>query len=431
MEVNKNIIESVTDTKMEFRKVDDPTKKDGTFDKMSKFINGKNSTFIKSMLFLMITAPLMLLCMYNLGKPKVEVFSIEQKIPYHGTEIGVSMSKEDLTLDYEIDHATIKLNDKYIELDNDTIDNILNTDLNIINNKFIDNGMEYTIGSELKVESLDNYNDMLYIVYKNKELNGMREVLVSKDLKDGLVIDGMQSVNNGSDIYESNTTLSVNAFTRAYDNSVIYYSDQLLGGEIGTKTLVSRVQNIKDNMKYSILEHGQSEEVTIKFDELRDIKLSKLSALKSGPGVYFSEDDGVLRFYNYVEDKPYVFVSHVNNQLFFCNADELLETNYLNLYVTRGFDDPESAGYRTFAITTKNNMYAFRIASDADENLVSELFNEFGYVRENLSIKPVQEMVSTDVVENTIVVESTNTLEGSENAGDQDGETGETGETGE
>ena len=396
----------VEDVKIEFKKVEAP--KSGG--KLYKAFKGRNGKFYTIMLAMLLTAPVILQGFYLAGLPKIEKFKPEHKVDYKGTEIGVTMSKEDLTLDFEVDNAVVKLdNGKYIELSSDILHNILNTDLNIVNDKFTDNGLEYSIGADLKITSFDNYNDMMYIVYKNKEFTGMREVLVSKDLLDGLAIDGMQSINNG--IYESNTETSVAAFTRTFENSVVYHSDQLLGGELGTKTLVSRVQAIKDGMRYSTLETGVTEEVVVKFDESIDLKLSELSSLQSAPGVYFSEDDGVLRLYNYKDDIPYIFVSHLNNQLFFCNADDLLETNYLNLYVTRGFDDSTSAGYRTFAITTDNNVYAFRVSSEAPDQLLSELLDKFGYNRDNLTIKPVQEMVPTEAVEESLNEQALQTIE--------------------
>jgi hypothetical protein len=103
----------------------------------------------------------------------------------------------------------------------------------------------------------------------------------------------------------------------------------------------------------------------------------------------------------------YVFISYVNNQMFFCNADDLLETNYENLYVTSGFDDEESAGYRTFVITTDNNMYAFRVNSEADSSVVTQLLAMFGYDRDSLEIKTVQEMVSVESVNESLEASST------------------------
>lgn len=389
------------DNKIEFKKVQ--CKVETWIDKFNKTLNGKNGGFIKTLMLLLITAPIMICLLYTMGKPKVERFKAEDKVPYSGIDISVKMSKDDLTLEYGINNAVIKLdNGKYIEINKETLDNILNTDLNIVNNKFTENGLEYNISEDLKIKSLDNYSDRLILVMLNKEMTGMREIIIAKDLIDGLTIEGLQSVN--SDIFEENNETLVKAFTRTFENAIICYSDQLLGGELGTKTLVSRVQAIDDSLKYSTLdtEAGEHEEVTIRFDELMDLKLSKLSCLSSAPGIYFSEEDGVLRLYNYEEDIPYVFVSHLNNQLFFCNASDLLETNYVNLYVTRGFDDPESAGYRTFAITTDNNIYAFRINSEAPDELMSELLNEFGYNRDNITVKPVQEMVANEVVEKSM-----------------------------
>ena len=82
--------------------------------------------------------------------------------------------------------------------------------------------------------------------------------------------------------------------------------------------------------------------------------------------------------------------------------------------MTRGFDDSTSAGYRTFAITTDNNVYAFRVSSEAPDQLVGELLDKFGYNRDNLTIKPVQEMIPTEVVEESLNEQALQNIEDTE-----------------
>ena len=220
-------------------------------------------------------------------------------------------------------------------------------------------------------------------------------------------LSGMESVDGR--VYERNSDTSVDAFLETYDKSVIYYSDKIAGGEFGTKTLAGRMNNIEDKLTFSSRGNAEKEEVVVNIDELRAMKLSELSMFESAPGIYFSEADGVLRFYNYKDDMAYLFMSHVNNTMFFCNATDLLETEYANLYVTKGFDEPTDAGYRTFAITTDNNLYAFRVNSDADDIVLTEILAYFGYDRESIKVKTVQEVISNDAVENSISENALNT----------------------
>lgn len=373
---------------------------------ISKELKRPNGGYLKTILFMLITAPLLFWFIYVSALPKIKHFDETQKVPYKGVEIDVKMG-DDLTLDYDVKNATIKIGDnKYIEIDEESLDKILNIDLNITNNKFFDNGIEVTIPKEVEVSSFDNYNNMLYAVCYNENKTGLRELLISDTIVADLNLDGMESIDG--ETYEKNDNKSVAAFKRTYESATIYYGDQLLDGEIGTKTLANRVNTLEDSLKYSVREEGQGEEVIVHLDELADLKLSELSFFKDAPGIYYSEADGVLRLYNYKDDMTYLFITYVNNQAFYCKATDLLETNYYNLFVTKGFDDPESTGYRTFVITTNNNMYAFRINEDADESVLDEILEKFGYNRETISIKTVQEVVPANIVEDSV---SNNTME--------------------
>lgn len=392
-EVNKEV-ESINEN-MSFKTF--KTHKDTIFDMVRKSYNGVNGRFYKVMTAMLLFAPIIFYWIYISSLPKPLEYDESQKVEYTGTVIDVKMNKNNM-LDFIPKHLTVKQGDnRYAEIDESIIKDFDATDLNVTDNKFKLDDTEYEVDTKMELNNLDCYNDYMLAVYRNQSNTAQRIIIYSSQNYSqlGLDLNDMQSVEG--DVFEKNNQLSVSAYKQSYDNSTLYYAEEIAGGTLGTKTLQSRVKKIEDNMKYSELNEGDTENVTINFDELGTLELNKLSALKSAPGVYFdTSTQDVLRIYNYKEDIPYIFVTYVNHPSFMCNESDLIETNQQGLYVVDGFSDSESVGYRTFAIATKNNLYAFRIDAKATDDLVEEVLNQFGYTTEGLTIKKVQSVVDVN-----------------------------------
>ena len=181
-ELNKEMTVGETeDTKIEFKKVQSP--KESSMMKFSKALKGPNGGYIKTILLMVLTAPILFYGIYSTSLPKVKTFKADQETMYHGTELDVSMDKKDLSLNYDVKHATLKLDEnKYLEVNGDILKELLETDLNVINDKFTNNGLEYTISTDLRMSTFDCYNGFLLSTYYNKENTGGREFILSTEL---------------------------------------------------------------------------------------------------------------------------------------------------------------------------------------------------------------------------------------------------------
>lgn len=371
-------------------------KENSMFGTFKKFIARRDNVVTKFLMLVILTFPLVIYSVIGMEQINEKQLTVEQQIDYIGTVINLGI-KDKTSLTYDIDNLTIKLENKNIEIPGEQIDTWENTEIGLIQDKFTVDGTEYNISKNLSLSTLDCYNDFMYITYSNEEKTAMREIIVSKQQPSGVSIDGMKSVDGK--VFELNSQLYVKSFTDSYDNSFLFYADSVAGGELATKTLANRLTSLEKSLKYS--NTVEQEEVTINIKDLGTLKLSQLSAIKSAPGMYMSSADGVLRLYNYNEDIAYVFITTINNPTFMCNAADLIATNIDNLFICEGFDNEESTGYRTFALTTDNDLYVFRVASEASDSLVTELLAQFGIDRTTIEVKVVQSVVDTSSIKIT------------------------------
>lgn len=404
---NEPVVESMDDLGEKFNGSIGKLKKKGKTVRMSKHFN-----FLKAILIMFIAfVPLVSYIAYDEAIAQVDLEHktmidklFEKKVPaeliteYQPTVLNVGYNKDAGTLIYDIEQASVKLDKYFINISKDTIDKWMNTELNVLADSF-DEKTEQPHGKQFLVRSIDSYNNMLYVNYLNSTGTAARDIIISDFIMtSGLNINDMKSLDNK--LYEYTDDTTVMSFIESYNDSFIFYSEAIAHGKLATKTLGNRLNDIDSSFRYTPVKDVTEENVIINFEGAGTLNLGKLTNFKGAPGIYLSTQDGVLRLYNYADDEAYVFVTYVNNDSFMCEASDLLNTNYDNLFVCDGFNDKESVGYRTFAIKgSGDQLYIFRVLEIADEKLVDEIFTAFGIEKDKIEVEVVQESVDIENVE--------------------------------
>lgn len=377
--------------------------------KTSKF---RKSMFMRSVLIAFIAMlPIVSYIAYDeaLGQTDPEHKTViekvlEKKVPsellsdYKPTVLNVGFDNSSNTLTYDIEQANVKLEKYYININKELIDKWTTTDLSIDTSSFKDSS-EDIHGRDFNFKSIDCYNNFLYIHYLNSTGTAARDIIVSDNIDtSGLNINDMKSLDDK--LYEYTDDTTVMSFIESYNDSFIFYSEAIASGKLATKTLSNRLSDTENSFTYTNVDESVKEDVVINFDGAGTLNLGDLTNFKGAPGVYLSTTDGILRMYNYEDDEAYAFVTYVDNDSFMCEAKDLLETNYENLFVCDGFDDIESIGYRTFAIKgTKNQLYVFRVLEIADEQLVVDMLKAFGIDKSEIKLSVIQQSVDVEDIE--------------------------------
>lgn len=329
-------------------------------------------------------------------------FNKEQQVEYKGIELNVKMLNDDgdIKLQYEPVNLTIKIQDaqkenkqesRFIEIDQEVIKSWQSDKLLITDNNFIVNNSEYEVPDDMELVTLDCYKGMMYATYANSNSTAMREIMLGDVVPEDFDTTGLK--RSGFYTLKETTDLKAKILKDSFENSIIYYTDILAGGKLGSNDLETRVKSIESKLKYSVLGENEVERVVINFDELGSIDLNKIKEFNNSAGVYWSNSDGILRLFNSRYNEAYAYVTSINNPTFLCNSSDLLMTNYDKLYVTTDFDNPEGTGYRTFALSTESNVYVFRVAKHIDESFLTDLLKQFDIDRDNIKIKVVQSVV--------------------------------------
>lgn len=403
---NENIIENVEDLDKKFRNSMNEINKKTDVKKTyttKKFIVSLAAMFV-------VLIPLVSYIAYDQAIAQVDmehktIFEkwTEKKVPeeqlteYRPTVINVGYNKNSATLTYDIEQASVKLEKYFINIGKDTLNKWLNTELNLDKDSF-DSSNEQP-GKQFWIRSIDSYNNFLYINYLNETGTAARDVIVSDHIfKAGLPINDMVSLDDR--LYESADDTTVMSFVESYNDSFIFYSEATGTGKLATKTLSNRINETESEFTYTKIEDVTEENVIINLEGVGALELGKLTNLKEAPGTYLSTQDGVLRLYNYVDEEAYAFITYINNVNFMCEASDLLNTNYDNLFICDGFDDKESIGYRTFAIKGKDDqLYVFRVLEFADEQLLVDILKTFGIEKDKIEVQVIQESVDVEHVD--------------------------------
>lgn len=370
------------------------------FRRLAHRLLSKNQIILGRLLVLIMIITPLLIGIYNIVD--TYTFSDKQSIKYVGTEFDISMINNDgnIRLSYIPKHISLKIctNDKknttrFLELD-DSIIKKLQTDINISDNKIKKGTETLEISNKIELDSFDYYNGFMYVTYKNNTDTALREFMISDGFSEDMSTKGYKY--SGWRCRESKTEKNIKSYKNSYDDMLIYLSDKLLDGKLKDISMTDKINSIEKKLKYSELSSKKPEKLVLNFNEIGSININAIKDFDKSAGLYWSEEDNILKLYNYKKDKELVYITHIDNKVFNCRAEDLIETNYENLYITSDFDNKDSVGYRTFVLANGHSLYVFRVNKEANESVLVNLLNEFNIDRDKIKVKIVQSVIEKD-----------------------------------
>lgn len=320
-------------------------------------------------------------------KFKVEMPKIKE-VGNSESVVSISMNKETFGIDLNIDKLSINtIKDNYLTLNDLTWTSL---DADITSNTYSIGAKEYNVSSELALKTLDINKDMVYMQYTNKEDTASKELILAKNIPAEVNTRTMNI--NGLRFKEKSNAIQVQALANSFEDSFIMLSETLAGGKLSIKSLKEELLNTESYMTKSRINRG----ITVKIDELGDVNLNKFSELGNEAELVYDAQYNILRLRNASEDTDYIYICGINNDVIGCRAEDLVATTNEKLYIHLDFDNPDSNGYKVFALKSENNLYCFKLNEIAHESLIDCLFEQLGIDVDKIEIKKIQRVVNNE-----------------------------------
>lgn len=229
--------------------------------------------------------------------------------------------------------------------------------------------------------TLDNYGSFTSMSYSDKDKTAINELMITKDLPEGINIDGLKT----NKISKKSSLVRVGDSIRELKDiggGFIYRT--LSAKNLNDKVATSEVDNIYKKMKNS--KHTENRDVILHIDGIGDLKLSSLSIFKNNPGIFYGKDK-VLRLYNYKDDVSYIWITHINNVLLMNTVGNLERTEFNNVYRDKDYTKQDAMGHRTYSVMTSKGMYTFKFNDKAPKGLEMELFKVLNIKKDDKKIE--------------------------------------------
>jgi hypothetical protein len=357
----------------------------------------KQKGFRNKVYFTTAAAILCTILVFNINTEEVEGVTTDNN--YTGTVVSISMNNDSNKLQYNVDKISIRSGDQYINLN--TFE-WLKTNINTSTTSYSIGDNTYSVSKETSLYNLDISSQRAYVQYSNEESTASKELIFMSDKPSNIDTTGFEKVNKRFFIKDS--LLQTKAYTTNYNNSFLMITETLAGGKLNTTSLKpmlgimdsSITVSEKDNLIDESLNFEIPCEITLKFDELGELKLSELDEVNISPEIVYNRDDDIIRIRNNGEDLDYVYIGSIDNEKLGCNADDLVATNTDGLYIHKDFDKQGYVGYKTFALKTENNLYVIKLNEVAHESLQESLFEQFGIDTKQIEIKKIQRMIDVN-----------------------------------
>lgn len=321
----------------------------------------------------------------------VKVLTYDVELPHMATlensqsVIEITMNKENNNLEYSVNEVAIKSKDRpLISLSNLSW---LEKNIDTLTKSYEIEDKKYKIYKKTELNQLKINKDIVYIQYTNKNDTASKELIIAKEEPNILDTRDMRKINRR--FKEKSNPIQVKTKANSYRDSFIMLTETLAGGKLEINSLKNEIVNIE-----SLL--GESDEyngITLKFNELGEINLSKIDEIKESPEITYNKDTDILAVRNSSENIDYFYISRINNDNFGCYAENLIATTNENVFVHEDYDNTESIGYKTFAIKTDNNLYCFRLTEIAHESLQINIYKQLGIKTNKIEIKKVQTVI--------------------------------------
>lgn len=305
------------------------------------------------------------------------------------TLLNIRMNNETNMLEYKISEISIRNSDnKYLVLNGY---NWINLDVNTLSDNYTIGDKNYNISKKVDTSSFEITDSSVYIQNSNVENTASKELLFFIKNEDVLNDKSLQKI--GSRFWEKSNPIQVKTLAKSYCNSYIMLVETLAGGTLNTKSLQNRIINIEASpMYYS----DNTEGIVINLEEMGEIKLSLLDEIKDSPRVLYTKSDGVLRIGNELQNIDYIYISSINNDTLQCYAEDLIATTNDNVFIHKCFDNPDSIGYKTFAIKTDTNLYVIKLNEISHESLLNSIFKQLNIDMEQVQVKKIQSVIPSN-----------------------------------
>ena len=336
--------------------------------------------FIASSVLILLSITLV-----NFMFSNTERVSITNYADYKCTSLDVKMNKDTKQIDCLVD--TITVNNGAIGISMKEPEWI-STNIDTNSDSYLINNNKYIISNKTHVGVIDLAYDMVYIQYVNDENTASKEIIFCNSKPNNIDLNGIQK--KGNRYFEKINILNAKAYINSYNNSFIMLTESLSGGNLTLRSLENTLNDIENSIECSVIEN---QNMTINIDELGTLNVCNIPEVSNNPEILYNSDNGVIRVRNKSENIDYIYIFGINNEAMGIYIEDLVETTTDRLFVHKEFDNPESIGYKTFAIKTDNNLYCFKLNEVNYKTLQEEIFTELKMNVDKIELKKIQIVV--------------------------------------
>lgn len=336
--------------------------------------------FIASSVLILLSITLI-----NFMFSNTERISITNYADYKCTSLNVTMNKDTKQIDCLVDTVTVSKGTVGISMNEPKW---ISTNIDTNSDSYLINSNEYTISNETHIGIIDLSYDRAYIQYVNDEKTASKELILCNSKPNNIDLNGIQK--KGNRYFEKINILNAKAYINSYNDSFIMLTESLSGGNLTLRSLENTLNDIENNIECSVVEN---QNMTINIDELGTLNICNISEVSNNPEILYNSDNGVVRVRNKSENIDYIYIFGINNETMGIYIEDLVETTTDKLFVHKEFDNPESVGYKTFAIKTDNNLYCFKLNEINYKTLQEELFTELKINIDKIELKKIQIVV--------------------------------------
>ena len=336
--------------------------------------------FIASSVLILLSITLV-----NFMFSNTERVSITNYADYKCTSLDVKMNKDTKQIDCLVD--TITVNNGAIGISMKEPEWI-STNIDTNSDSYLINNNKYIISNKTHVGVIDLAYDMVYIQYVNDEKTASKEIIFCNSKPNNIDLNGIQK--KGNRYFEKINILNAKAYINSYNNSFIMLTESLSGGNLTLRSLENTLNDIENSIECSVIEN---QNMTINIDELGTLNVCNIPEVSNNPEILYNSDNGVIRVRNKSENIDYIYIFGINNEAMGIYIEDLVETTTDRLFVHKEFDNPESIGYKTFAIKTDNNLYCFKLNEVNYKTLQEEIFTELKMNVDKIELKKIQIVV--------------------------------------
>lgn len=419
------------------KKID--SKVDKTVDILSKIkgikIRVKLNRFVQS---LVVIAFGLFLAFYSCYYIEMERFNNEYKEAINNgnkaqTVISVRMDNSNNKLDYSVDKVNIhNTNGQYTEV-NDF--KWLKSDIDTDYDKYSINNKDYTIDKKTGLKTLVINDEYVYIEYANNQGNANKEMLLSCAKPIDVDTSGLQSKTLR--FYEKSNPIAIKSYTNSFNDSFLMMNESLGGGELNIRTLKDTIDSVESNIKVA----DNKDDIILKFEGLQDLNLNQLKSIGDNIKIEYNSTEGVMKITGTAtteqtaetkavegetetnkkdtetekvseqtteksektpeksektpskidkDTENEILISDINNKAIGSKAENFLETNLDNVFISKKFDDESSSEYNTFAVLSGTNLYTFKTST---REMVYEILKGLGITPKQIVIDKVQSVI--------------------------------------